>query len=141
MLATELTVASAPPDRSGAASGILETSAELGGALGIALLGSLGGAVYRDAVTTSGLAGVPDQVGQEAGDTLAGGVSAAARLPEPLGTQFADAAREAFVLGFRVTEIVGAGILAALAVATLVLFRRPELRSLTSTADSAPEHR
>ena len=46
-LATELIVGSAPPERAGAASGISETSAEFGGALGIALLGSIGAAVYR----------------------------------------------------------------------------------------------
>ena len=47
VLTTELTVASAPPARSGTASGLLTTTANLGGALGIAFLGSLGGAIYR----------------------------------------------------------------------------------------------
>src|SRR6266545_2868732 len=46
-LTTELIVGSAPPERAGAASGISETGAELGGALGIAILGSIGTAVYR----------------------------------------------------------------------------------------------
>ena len=46
-LTTELIVGSAPPERAGAASGIAETGAELGGALGIAILGSIGTAVYR----------------------------------------------------------------------------------------------
>ena len=41
-LTTELIVGSAPPERAGAASGISETGAELGGALGIAILGSVG---------------------------------------------------------------------------------------------------
>ena len=41
-LATELIVGSAPPEQAGAATGISETSGELGGALGIAILGSLG---------------------------------------------------------------------------------------------------
>ena len=47
VLSTELATSAASPERAGATSGLLETSAELGGALGIALLGSLGGAVYR----------------------------------------------------------------------------------------------
>ncbi|MDQ3811470.1 MAG: MFS transporter, partial [Chloroflexota bacterium] len=46
-LTTELIVAAAPPEKAGAASGISETGAELGGALGIAILGSIGVAVYR----------------------------------------------------------------------------------------------
>nr|MBA2254759.1 MFS transporter [Chloroflexota bacterium] len=50
-LTTELIVGSAPPERAGAASGISETGAELGGALGIAILGSIGVALYRGRVT------------------------------------------------------------------------------------------
>ena len=46
-LTTDLIVGSAPPERAGAASGISETGAELGGALGIAILGSIGVAIYR----------------------------------------------------------------------------------------------
>ena len=49
-LATDLIVGSAPPEQAGAASGISETSGELGGALGIAILGSIGAAVYRNEV-------------------------------------------------------------------------------------------
>ena len=50
-LTTELIVGSAPPEKAGAASGISETSAELGGALGIAILGSIGVAMYRGGLT------------------------------------------------------------------------------------------
>ena len=39
-LATDAIVGSAPPEKAGAASGISETTAELGGALGIAVLGA-----------------------------------------------------------------------------------------------------
>ncbi len=44
-LATDLIVGSAPPERAGAASAISETASELGGALGIAILGVIGTAV------------------------------------------------------------------------------------------------
>src|SRR5690606_41675612 len=46
-LTTDLIVTSAPPERAGAAAAISETAFELGAALGIALLGSLGAAIYR----------------------------------------------------------------------------------------------
>ncbi len=46
-LATDLIVGAAPPQRARAASALSETGAELGGALGIAILGSIGLAVYR----------------------------------------------------------------------------------------------
>ncbi|HEV3008240.1 MAG TPA: MFS transporter [Burkholderiales bacterium] len=49
-LTNDLIMGSAPPERAGAASGISETSSELGGALGIALLGSLATAVYGAAL-------------------------------------------------------------------------------------------
>ena len=51
-LAADLAVGSAPPERAGAASGISETSSELGGALGLAILGTLGTAVYRGSTPT-----------------------------------------------------------------------------------------
>ena len=54
-LTTELIVGSAPPERAGAASGISETGAELGGALGISILGSIGIAIYRSDVATGSL--------------------------------------------------------------------------------------
>ncbi len=44
-LATDLMVGTAPPERAGAASAIAETGSEFGGALGIAILGSIGTAV------------------------------------------------------------------------------------------------
>ncbi len=49
-LANDLIIGAAPPERAGAAAGISETASELGGALGIALLGSLATAVYGSAL-------------------------------------------------------------------------------------------
>ena len=46
-LAADIMVGAAPPERAGAAAGISETSSEFGGALGIAILGAIGTAVYR----------------------------------------------------------------------------------------------
>jgi DHA2 family multidrug resistance protein-like MFS transporter len=49
-LTNDLIIGAAPPQRAGAAAGISETASELGGALGIALLGSLATAVYGSAL-------------------------------------------------------------------------------------------
>jgi MFS transporter, DHA2 family, multidrug resistance protein len=54
-VATDLIVGTAPPERAGAASGVSETGAELGGALGIAILGSIGTAVYGEDAFVQGL--------------------------------------------------------------------------------------
>jgi MFS transporter, DHA2 family, multidrug resistance protein len=52
-LAADLVVSAAPPERAGAASAILETSSEFGSAAGIAILGSVGLAVYRGELETA----------------------------------------------------------------------------------------
>ena len=64
---TDLIVSSAPPERAGAASGISETGSELGGALGIAILGSIGVAVYRGALADTLPADLPAQAAAAAG--------------------------------------------------------------------------
>ena len=111
---TDLIVSSAPPERAGAASGISETGAELGGALGIAILGSVGVAVYRGELADHLPAEVPSQAAAVARETLGGAVGVAARLPEDVGAALLAAAREAFVQGLQLT----AGLSAAVAVAS-----------------------
>jgi DHA2 family multidrug resistance protein-like MFS transporter len=76
-LATDLIVGSVPPERAGTSSGISETSAEFGGALGIAVLGSIGTAVYRSHVGDAFPVGVPPDAAKAARDTLGGAASAA----------------------------------------------------------------
>ena len=46
-LGTEVIVSAAPADRAGAAGALSESGAEIGGALGVAILGSVATAVYR----------------------------------------------------------------------------------------------
>lgn len=122
-LTTEMIVGSAPTEKAGAASGISETAAELGGALGIAVLGSIGAAIYRGGVAGGLPAGVPDEAAHAARDTLGGAVSAAAHLPEPTAAVLVDVAREAFVTGLQVTA-AGAGVIAAaIAVVAAVALR------------------
>ena len=101
-LTTELIVGSAPPERAGAASGISETSAELGGALGIALLGSLGVAIYRGRLAPGLLEGLPPDAATAARDTLGGAVGVASALPAGTADQLLAVARTAFVDGMHV---------------------------------------
>ena len=80
-LTTDLIVGSAPPERAGAASAMSETSAEFGGALGIAIFGSIGVAIYRDMIG-DGPAGVSARgAGVRQGD--AGGRASARRAISP----------------------------------------------------------
>jgi MFS transporter, DHA2 family, multidrug resistance protein len=120
---TNLVVSSAPPERAGAASGISETGAELGGALGIAILGSIGVAVYRGELADALPAGVPSQAAAVARDTLGGAVGVAAQLPEGLGVALLAAAREAFTQGLQLTAALSAAVAVAIAVLATVLLR------------------
>jgi DHA2 family multidrug resistance protein-like MFS transporter len=113
-LANDLIIGCAPPERAGAASAISETGSEFGGALGIALLGSVATAIYRGALADSAPAGVAPDVLEAARDTLGAAVSVAQNLSEDLRRTLVDAARNAFVEGMR----VDAGVSAVVAVAT-----------------------
>jgi DHA2 family multidrug resistance protein-like MFS transporter len=117
-LATDLAVGAAPPERAGAASAIAETSGEFGGALGIAVLGVVGTAVYRNQVAGAVPAGVPPDAAAAARDTLGGAVAAAGHLPDQLGAALLDAANQAFTHGLRLAFAVSAA--ASIAVAILV---------------------
>ncbi|MFG3102706.1 MFS transporter [Streptomyces sp. NPDC048182] len=113
---TDLAMTSAPVERAGTASSLLETSAEFGGALGMAVLGSIGTAVYRH--------GMPAGAPAEARETLGGALESAARLPGGTGNELLDAAREAFTGGMHAAAIAGTVILLLAALGAGVALRR-----------------
>ena len=122
-LTTELIVGSAPPERAGAASGISETGAELGGALGIAILGSIGVAIYRGELAGRLPPDVPPEAAALASDTLGSAVAVAGELPDQLGAAVLEAAREAFVNGMQLSSAIAAMVAVGLAVLALVVLR------------------
>jgi DHA2 family multidrug resistance protein-like MFS transporter len=122
-LTTELIVGSAPPERAGAASGISETGAELGGALGIAILGSLGTAVYRSALINELPAGVSAAAGEVARDTLGAAVSVAEQLPDGVRLALLDIARDAFVQGLHLAALISAIVALGAAIMVVTLLR------------------
>jgi MFS transporter, DHA2 family, multidrug resistance protein len=122
-LTTELVVGSAPPERAGAASGISETGAELGGALGIALLGSVGVAIYRGSLAGSLPDAVPPDALAAAQDTLGGAVAVAETLPADVGSALLAAAHQAFVAGMHLTAAIAAVVAVLIAVTAVVMLR------------------
>jgi DHA2 family multidrug resistance protein-like MFS transporter len=84
-------IATVPRDRAGAASAISETATELGGALGLAVLGTVLNAAYRSSIEVP--ANLPAGISAGVKDSLAGAIAAGA----PAGV--IDAARESFVQG------------------------------------------
>jgi MFS transporter, DHA2 family, multidrug resistance protein len=121
-LATELIVGSAPPEQAGAATGMSETSGELGGALGIAILGSVGTAIYRAEVAESVPSGIPAEAADAVRDTLGGALAIAQELPGAAADVIVAAARIAFVDALHVVAVVavvGAVVTAIAAAAAL----------------------
>ena len=83
-------------------------ASELGGALGIAILGSIGTAIYRGQVTARSASGVPSAAATATRDTLGGAVGAAGQLPDDLGAALLGAARDAFGHGLHVVAAISA---------------------------------
>ena len=124
ILATDLIVGCAPVERAGVASAMSETSSELGGALGIAILGSIGTAVYRGAMASAVPAGVSSADAAVAKATLGGAVSVAAGLPDSLRAALLETSRGAFAHAFEMAAGICAAVSVATAVVALVMLRR-----------------
>ena len=113
-----------PTEKQGVASALNDTVRELGGALGVALLGSVLSSGYR-----SGISATAEQLPAELRQPVEGGIGTALAVSDQLGADAAtvvNAAREAFVEGWRTSMWVGVA-LAAVAF-TYVALRGPARR-------------
>ncbi|MFI1394004.1 MFS transporter [Streptomyces sp. NPDC020681] len=119
VLGTDLVVGSAPPEKAGSAAAMSETAMEFGIALGIAGLGSVVTAVYRDEINGALPQDVPESVASTVRETLAGADS----LSDTVGTEVIEQAREAFTNGLNLASGIAGAIVAALAVGAIVLLR------------------
>lgn len=113
-VSNELILASAPPEKAGAASAVSETAYELGAVLGTTIIGGLLAAFYRTNLVLP--AGLPADAAASARETLAGAVAASSGLEESLGQALRDAAAHAFDAGVTVTAVIGAGLIVVAAV-------------------------
>jgi DHA2 family multidrug resistance protein-like MFS transporter len=127
-LGNELMLGAIPPERAGAAAAMNETVTELGGALGMAVLGSIGTAVYRH--------GLGADVPGPARSTLGGAVATAAHEPSSVGAQLLVTARDDFTHSINVVSIVGAAIMAASALLTILFLRRIGTEAAFTHADT-----
>ena len=119
-VASDVILASVPPQRAGSAAAVSETAYELGMALGIATLGSVLTAVYR---TVSVPPSLPGEIATQARDSLPSAIHAAQSLPAEQAERLLDPAREAFTHGLAVASGVGAALLLSAAVAVWWLLR------------------
>ncbi|MFI9847980.1 DHA2 family efflux MFS transporter permease subunit [Nonomuraea sp. NPDC051941] len=112
-------LATAPRERAGAAAAVSETAFELGGALGIAILGTVLNTAYQTNLRLP--TGLP--AADAARESIAGAVSTATTLPPEQADQLMRAAQTAFIEGLHVTALVTAALLAVVAVLALIGLR------------------
>ncbi len=124
-LATDLVVGAAPPERAGAAAAISETSSEFGGAMGIAILGSIGTAVYRAGFGGEAAAALSPDVIEASRASLGGALAMAAQLPSEAAATITAVSRRSFTQGLQVMSLIAACIMCATAVAFRAAMRSP----------------
>jgi MFS transporter, DHA2 family, multidrug resistance protein len=120
-LGTGLVVGSAPLEKMGAAGSLAQLANEFGSTLGLAILGTVGAAVYRSTVTVPG--DLPAGSADLAGDSIAGATSVAADLPAAQGSDLLTSAQNAFVDGFRTVALIGAILYACTALLVAIRLR------------------
>lgn len=114
-------LATVPKERAGSGAAISETSMEVGGALGIAVLGSVLNAAYARGLDLP--SGVPADAVPAVEESISTAVLTSASLPPEVADQVLEAARQSFIDAFHATALVAAGVIACVAVFALVALR------------------
>jgi EmrB/QacA subfamily drug resistance transporter len=134
--ATDSIMGALPAAQAGVGSAVNDTTREIGGVLGVAVLGSVTASTYAhrigDAITT-----LPHNASDTARSSLAGALTVAQHLAGPTANHVADAAREAFVAG------VSKGLLVAIiasAIGALLALRYVPARAANVDPAPAPDH-
>lgn len=112
-----------PPEKQGVASALNDTVRELGGAIGIALIGAILNAQYR-----ANIQDTADSLPPEIGERVEEGIGVALATAPQLGPQAPDliqAAQQAFLDGFRPALLVGAALGVTAAAFTALLGGTP----------------
>jgi EmrB/QacA subfamily drug resistance transporter len=121
--ATESILASLPKEKAGVGSAVNDTTREVGGTLGVAVLGSIMASVYGGRILDA-LSGTPLPRGLRAaaGDSLAAALQIAGDVGGSVGQGIALTAQDAFVNAFQIGSVVtGAVALAGAVIALLFL--------------------
>ncbi|MFE0137169.1 MFS transporter [Streptomyces sp. NPDC059037] len=108
-----------PREKAGSASALSNTFRQVGGALGIAVLGSVLSAAYRSGVEDK-LTLLPAGVRHTAGESIEATLGVAAKLG-PRGEPLVSAAHDSFLHAMHITALCGAGV-ALLGVVITALF-------------------
>lgn len=122
--ATQAVMDSLPVDATGAGSATNTALMQVGSALGVAVIGSLLAARYRQVLTTSELW---PQIGDQQGaamESVAGALRAAGQLPPEVASQLTDLALQGFVSGMQLSLWVAAASVLLAAILVAILYPR-----------------
>jgi hypothetical protein len=112
--ATESVMGSVPREKAGVGSAVNDTVREIGGALGVAVLGSVLATQYTGAVS-SATGALPAPAAHAASDSLAGAIVVAQQLGGSAGAGLLRAAQAAYIDGFGLALTIAAVVAAAAA--------------------------
>ena len=119
--ATDSIMGSLPPERAGVGSAVNDTTRQIGGALGVAILGSILASQYRSSLSgLTALKALPSSVAAAATNSIGGALSVAAHLPAGPAHLLTQAANASFINAMTTTVIVGAAVAGAGALLALV---------------------
>ncbi|GAA1514225.1 MFS transporter [Sphaerisporangium rubeum] len=104
--ATEAVMSSLPREKAGVGSAMTNTVRQVAGALGVAILGSVLSAVYRDNIAAS-LTALPENARHVAGESITATLGVAQSLG-PRGASLVEPAKEAFMNGMHIAAIAAA---------------------------------
>jgi len=117
--ATESIMGALPLAKAGVGSAMNDTTRQVGGALGVAILGSVLSSSFGSAIAPA-LRGLPASAAAAARDSIGGASFVAARMGGPDGRALLQAARGAFVIGMGHAVLIAAGVALLGAVVALV---------------------
>jgi len=138
--ATESIMGSLPLHQAGVGSAMNDTSREVGGALGVAIVGSMLSSLYSHDLDGKLPAAVPGQVREAADQSVGAALQVSAQLGR-VGAPLADAARESFVYAMSRASLVTAAValLGALAAWRFLPARAAEVHDLAATEPELAE--
>jgi EmrB/QacA subfamily drug resistance transporter len=142
--ATDAIMGALPPSKAGVGSAVNDTTREVGGTLGVAVVGSVLSSAYGSHVVTAlTTLGVPARVASAAGQSVVAGLETAGHLPPGLREAAVHAAQLAFMTGLHQGSVVAAAATAAAALVSLVFLparaRKQIAVAQPAVAEDAPK--
>lgn len=137
--ATGSIMSAVPLNKAGVGSAVNDTTREVGGALGIAVLGSIANSAYRSDIDVEILAQLPPDAADAAGESIGAAIQIAAQLPPELGDSLSGSARDAFTTAFNSSLMSAAAVAAVIGVIVFLLGRRGAPDSAAMTIDDQHE--